>query len=351
MSAALLCKSRDFVYLKMQSVIYLFFVLVPLYPGPSGTTTLPISLPPIITNNVTNCSNMDQLLQSLTQSITSLISESVVPSLSCLPYLGSRVQCAADSCHAIAQALPNNPSGYYWILNSSNAAVNVYCDLVRYLNGSRGWMRVAYVNMSDSNQTCPSAWTLYTPTTGVRLCGRPRGPGCFSVNYTTYGVPYSKVCGWVKGYNYKTNDGFNRYLCTSPCVYTAIDQAYLDGVSITRNSPLRQHLWSYVDATGNGANCPCYVNSAYANTVPSFVGSDYYCQGQSAGDTTNYYNYPLWGGTCSGNQAPCCTSPNLPWFYKTLSSNILDNLEVRICSDQSLSDEDTRLQNVELYVF
>ncbi|KAL5484451.1 hypothetical protein EMCRGX_G020956 [Ephydatia muelleri] len=324
--------------------IYLILVLASLCSEPSGITIQPILQPPIIINDTSDCSNIDQLLHSLTQSITSLINESVSTNLSCLLNLGSSAQCAADSCHAIAQALPNNPSGYYWILNSSNAAVNVYCDLVRYLNGSRGWMRVAYVNMSDSNQTCPSAWTLYTPTTGVRLCGRPRGPGCFSVNYTTYGVPYSKVCGWVKGYNYNTNDGFNRVSCASPCPYTAIDQPYVDGVSITRNSPSRKHLWSY--ACGGGT-CPCNVNSAY--TAPSFVESDWYCQGQGGGNTSNYYNYPLWGGACSGSQAPCCTNPNRPWFYKTLSTKILDNLEVRICADQSITDEDTRLQNVELY--
>ena len=332
--------------------IYCLLVFVSLISGPSGITLQPQSHPPTIINDTTDCTNIDQLLQSLTQSIASLINESVSTNLSCLLNSGSSAQCAADSCHAIAQALPNNPSGYYWILNSSNAAVNVYCDLVRYLNGSRGWMRVAYVNMSDPSQTCPSAWTLYSPATNVRLCGRPRGPGCFSVNYTTYGVPYSKVCGWVKGYNFNSNDAFNRWNCSSlvlPCVYTAIDQAYLDGVSITRNSPSRQHLWSYVDA--NGGACPCVTNSAFGYTIPSFVGPDWYCQGQGGGNSINYYNYPLWGGACSGSQAPCCTNPNLPWFYKTLPGQVLDTLEVRICSDQPLSDEDTRVQNVELYVF
>ena len=329
-------------------IYYLSFVFVfSLFSGPSAITIQPILQPPIIINDTSDCSNIDQLLHSLTQSITSLINESVSTNLSCLLNLGSSAQCAADSCYAIAQALPNNPSGYYWILNSTNAAANVYCDLVRYLNGSRGWMRVAYVNMSDSNQTCPSAWTLYTPTTGVRLCGRPRGPGCFSVNYTTYGVPYSKVCGWVKGYNFNSNDGFRRISCPSPCT---IDQPYVDGVSITRNSPSRQHLWSYACSYNGGAPCPCYINGTYTNTVPSFVGSDWYCQGQTSGGTNNYYNYPLWDGTCSGSQAPCCTSPNLPWFYKTLPSKSLDNLEVRICADQSITDEDTRIQNAELYI-
>ena len=337
----------------MYTIRCVLFVFASLFSGPSGITLQPIGLQPTTFSDTTSCSNISQLLQSLTQNISNLINQSVSANLSCLLNLGSSAQCAAKSCYDIAVTLPNNPSGYYWIFNSTNAAIYVYCDLERVLNGSRGWMRVAYVNMTDSTQSCPSAWTLYTPISGMRLCGRPSaaGPGCFSVNYSTNGVLYSKVCGWVKGYNYATNDGFYRYRCTSPCAYTAVDQPYVDGVSITHDSPSRQHLWSYAAASVGGGACPCSTGSSYANSVPTFVGSNWYCEGQTGGNATYYYNYPLWDGACTGGQSPCCTNPNLPWFYTTLPAQILDHLEVRICSDQNLGDEDTRLQNVELYVF
>ena len=34
------------------------------------------------------------------------------------------------------------------------------------------WYRVAYLNMNDSSQHCPSAWSEYT-SNGVRVCSRP----------------------------------------------------------------------------------------------------------------------------------------------------------------------------------
>ncbi len=36
--------------------------------------------------------------------------------------------------------------------------------------GGPGWTRVAYLNLSDTNQQCPSNWTLTTYP--VRACGR-----------------------------------------------------------------------------------------------------------------------------------------------------------------------------------
>ena len=50
--------------------------------------------------------------------------------------------------------------------------------------GSTGWRRVAYLNMSDPSQQCPSVWREYT--TPYRVCGRNSTTGsCEGVNYTT----------------------------------------------------------------------------------------------------------------------------------------------------------------------
>ena len=52
--------------------------------------------------------------------------------------------------------------------------------------GTTGWRRVAYLNMSDSSQRCPSAWRDYS--TPFRVCGRRSysvGRGsCQGLNYT-----------------------------------------------------------------------------------------------------------------------------------------------------------------------
>ena len=54
--------------------------------------------------------------------------------------------------------------------------------------GGSGWVRVAYLNMSDPSQSCPSAWRLFTAP--QRGCGKQNGPRCD-------GVTYSQVCGRI----------------------------------------------------------------------------------------------------------------------------------------------------------
>ena len=145
----------------MQGIlIYLVLGCSILPSEPTGSPLQPITLPPSTLNGLQNCSNISQLLQTISQSVSNIITLQVANNLSCIlngTPIGWGPLCSASSCKAIAAALPNNPSGYYWILpNSTNTSVQVYCDLTRYLNGSRGWMRVAYLNMSDSSQSCPS---------------------------------------------------------------------------------------------------------------------------------------------------------------------------------------------------
>ena len=43
----------------------------------------------------------------------------------------------------------------------------------------------------------------------------------------------------------------------------------------------------------------------------------------------------------TGLQSTCCTNPNMPWFLKPLNKTITDNIELRVCSNEGLLDEDT----------
>lgn len=207
---------------RKETILFLISLWSCLLVAPTGYTLQPIALQPTIITG--DCTNVSQTLLSLTQNITSIISQQVSANLSCILNLGLSASCAASSCQAIAVSMPTYISGYYWIFNSTNSPIQVYCDLNRVLNGSRGWMRVAYVNMTDVTQSCPSTWLLVNASAGIRLCGRPANNICFSAFFSTYGVSYYKVCGWVRGYNYNTCDGFYRYSC-SPCT---IDKPYVD---------------------------------------------------------------------------------------------------------------------------
>ena len=100
-------------------------------------------------------------------------------------------------------------------------------------------MRVANLNMTDTNQQCPENLRL-SYTDPIRLCGSRTDSSCDSVTFTTYGIQYQQVCGRVRGYQFGTPDAFN----TPHCPGIKIDKPYVDGVSITHGSP-RMHIWTY----------------------------------------------------------------------------------------------------------
>ena len=92
--------------------------------------------------------------------------------------------------------------------------------------GSTGWRRVAYLNMSDSSQQCPSVWQEIT--TPHRVCGRRSSiANCEGLNYTTGGVQYNQVCGRIIGYQVGAPESFPGSGSRS------INTYYVDGVSVT----------------------------------------------------------------------------------------------------------------------
>ena len=256
------------------------------------------------------------------------------------------------SCQEIFYCFPSAPSGYYQIHAPNGSLVQVYCDMEgTNCGGEGGWMRVAFVNMSQSGTTCPQGLTQKV-LSGLTLCGRSDTSvgSCQSTFFSSLGLNYSRVCGQLRGYQWATPDAFGRYV-------TVVPERYVDGATITYGSGPRKHIWTYANGVSldylvNAAECPC--NTGAANVVPSFVGSDYYCEtgfNENGLSLTFFPNDPLWDGQqCIGVEAPCCTHPNMPWFNKTLSETTTEDIEVRVCQDQSTSDEDTLLQVIELYI-
>ena len=227
------------------------------------------------------------------------------------------------------------------ITESSDLQLQLYC-------GPGEWHQVAYLNMSDPTQQCPSAraWREYN-TGGVRACGRPRTNGA-SCAATTYSIDfqYRRVCGRVVGYQFGSPDGF---------LPGNIDQIYVEGVSITRGSP-REHVWTYAaGVTESGrehtnSNCPCSDSSG--KEAPSFVGDNYYCESGNPSDSVTsqlYARDKLWDGKqCEGS---CCTGTNTPpWFSVQFNTTTSDNIEVRICGSDSIDTEDVPVELIEMYV-
>ena len=264
------------------------------------------------------------------------------------------IECSA-TCEDVLLKNPSARSGHY----SLSSGV-LYCDMEGVnCDGRGGWTRVAFLNMTEPGATCPPGLTLQNHgNINHGLCGRSVSytdtGGCQSAIFSTYGLNYSKVCGQIRGYQYRSPDAFYNYQNK----HGSVDTFYVDGVSVTHGSNPRKHIWTYVGGLRSSDfmifsyNCPCNYN--LSTFIPTFVGNDYYCESGLHSKTFEYVLYsadPLWDGKqCLGPEAGCCLDPKMPWFLKTLETSTNDSIELRLCSSQGYPDEDTPLDIIELFI-
>ena len=236
---------------------------------------------------------------------------------------------------------------YFAVCLLNMAVVNSTSPFLTNTPG-QAWRMVGSLNMTDPTQHCPDSWQNFT---SPRSCGKKTTAPCDSLSIPTFGVSYQKVCGWFRGYQFGSPDAFGfRYLVGS------VEGSYVDGVSITYGSPgRRQHVYTYASGAfeqlrDDTSVCPCQGGAS----APSFVGSDYYCESGNpdTGWRSEWYSSDvLWDGLqCGGNESTCCNRTDLPWFCKTFSTPISEDLEVRICTDEGLDNENVAIESFELYI-
>ena len=262
----------------------------------------------------------------------------------------------ATSCLEISQCNPQLPSQFYWITSSNGTAIQIYCDMAGQCNCSSnsagGWSRVAYLNMTDPTQRCPPEWREITEP--VRTCGRTNetlvhGGGCSSASFSTYNISYSHICGKIIGYQSISPNAF-----VQP--NAGIEDPYVDGVVILRGTE-KHHVWTFAgelseSRTDNNV-CPCTNAPNPVTSIPSFVGEDYFCE---TAHTNNgsfnlfYPDDPLWDGENCGSRSTCCEFNNPPYFCQSLSGAVADDIEVRICANDELLNEDTPIELIEIFV-
>ena len=219
-------------------------------------------------------------------------------------------------------------------------------------NGTPGWRGVAFINMTDTSYNCPIGLNLTSYS--KRTCGRSHtNSGCSSTTFSVGGLPYSRVCGRIRGYQFGATTGlFNRF-------NEDIDGYYVEGVSLTRGGAgSRQHIWTFAAGLSEvttiypNEGCPC--DTAPSSVVPAFVGNDYFCESGLHSEWMHnfvlYPDYALWDGQDCTSTSTCCQLNNPPWFTKNLLTNTTDDIELRICVEHTPSTEDVPLELVELYV-
>ena len=269
----------------------------------------------------------------------------------------------AASCKAIYDAYSDAQSRYYWINGSLGSPVRVYCKMDANCTGyTGGWMRVAHIDMRNSSHQCPNGLSLLTRSSNPRrVCDRTTTSfsSCASNRFSVHGLRYRHVYGRIVAYQngYPAAFYYNSY--------NSIDQAYVYGVSLTHGLNPRKHIWTFAGAADETTDrprlrCSCINQnmSPSSISVPSFIGSDYFCDTSLSNSyityTKDFYpNNPLWDGQGCGSNNVCCSVSNLcnnspPWFIKHLSSFTTDSIEMRVCKPDGSGS--TPIEIVELYV-
>ena len=234
--------------------------------------------------------------------------------------------------------------------------IQVYCNMEGInCDGEGGWTRVAYLNMTEPNATCPTGLILHEYNdTDHPLCGRHDRTGCNSTIFSSTGLMYSKVCGQVRGYQYYAPDAFYS-------LGIGIDRYYVDGVSITYGTNPHKHIWTYAagisEQETNFDSCPCNTGfNGSRNPAATFIGSHYYCESGNPltypSSPILYADDPLWDGhQCNGLEGPCCPANSaMPWFYRSLDTHTNDDIELRLCSNRLPEYEEVPLDIIELYI-
>lgn len=205
--------------------------------------------------------------------------------------------------------------------------------------------------MNIPGESCPSSLQLDT-STPLRLCGKKTSGGsCDSVTIATGGQSYQEVRGKIKAFQYGSPDAFQRYGSGADTSQDNIESYYVDGISITHGqSGQRNHVWTYAAAFSQFqdhlATCP---GTGYGQGPPEFVKNSYFC---SSGNpdldwSAQLYNIPLWSNI-KGNCIECVDDDL--FFCVKLPASTTDDLELRLCTDEALYNEDVRIESINFYI-
>ncbi len=309
-----------------------------LHPSPTRPTTQPRS-----DNN---------LVVSLTDSIAFTQTSSSIPTMTPTARLvGIDPDYPANSCADIT-----GPSGEYWLLLDDGSVKKIFCELAN--DRLNGMAKIVDLDMTKRDTVCPDG-LRFIEANGKRMCGRSEsGPnsGCSSAFFNSSGVRYSRVCGKIRGYQFSSPNAFYWF---SKNTDLTLNDVYMDGVVLTYNkNATRRHIWTFVSAIdevfrdGIHFACPC-THPGYANTtiVPKFMENNYFCDSGSRDNfkyNTYYTDDALWDGKGCGSDSSCCNKGDL--FCVELDEPTTSDIELRICANEVLTNEDTPVDQVELYV-
>ena len=119
----------------------------------------------------------------------------------------------------------------------------------------------------------------------------------------------------------------------------------------------RNHIWTFVAGYSKDdnykymENCPCTLYPG--PSAPPFVGENYFCESGNTGGIEArqwYLGDPLWDSQGCASGSTCCDRGG-PWFTTTLSQEVRDDIEVRMCVLHSYILENIGVQQLEILIY
>ena len=192
-------------------------------------------------------------------------------------------------------------------------------------------MRVVELDMTNGNTQCPSGLRQHNNNCGISSSGTQ---SCSSATFNLNGIKYSSVHVEIRAYGCGSPDAYGHRNTT-----LNINSNYVDGISLTYEMTPRQHIWTFA------------VGHTGCRNSPSFIHNDYYCGDINITSSCNSNNQNIqWnGGECS-SQDQCCSPNNPTQFYKQLPQPTTDDIEMRLCRDESASTENIFINMIVIYV-
>ena len=120
---------------------------------------------------------------------------------------------------------------------------------------------------------------------------------------------------------------------------------------------MQSHIWTFAagrskDYDYGCCNCPCA--SPYPGpAAPPFVGENIFCESGNTGPSESlqwYLDDPLWDSQGCAANSTCCDCGG-PWFTTTLSQEVRDDIEVRMCSRLTVLNENIGVDELEIYIY
>ena len=224
--------------------------------------------------------------------------------------------CNFLSCQHVLDLESSSISGTYTLYPDGQTPVVIDCEM----RSDGGWMKV--IDADYSVDACPGEWVVYDG----QYCARSSSDSDLmgSASFDTFGFAWQQVDVTLEALATDTMDAWGNIVYNGP----SLEGTYVDGISLTYGAPgFREHVFTYGVAHYDSTYCPSF---GLGNSIwpQSSLGSDWTCD-------TDMGSGMLFSGES---------------YQSDIGVHVYEDIEVRLMSDQEVSNENVALSSIRLLI-